>query len=53
MIAAAISFAEARLTRRAATLAEAHAHRTVLSRTSDARRWRQAHLLWPFFSRKS
>jgi hypothetical protein len=40
----------ARLAARAAAIAEARAE---LRRRSDARRWRNPHLLWPLFTRKS
>jgi hypothetical protein len=49
MIEAAIVFSGARLARRAATLAEAHAE--VALRKPDPLRWRMPQLLWPLFSR--
>ena len=49
MIDAAIVFSGARLARRAAKLAEAHAETAL--RKSDPRRWRLPRLLWPLFSR--
>ena len=49
MIDVAIVFSGARLARRAATLAEAHAE--TARRNPDPRRWRTPSLLWPLFSR--
>jgi hypothetical protein len=49
MIEAAIVFSGARLARRAAMLAEAHAE-TV--RRTDPLRWRLPRLLWPLFAQK-
>ena len=40
-----------RLERQAAALAEARAREALLARQQDARRWRQADLLWPLFAK--
>jgi hypothetical protein len=41
----------ARLTARAAELAEAHGEMLALERRADPRRWRRARLLWPGFTK--
>lgn len=51
MIGVAIAFSGARLARRAAMLAEAHAETALRARRADPLRWRLSRLLWPLFAR--
>lgn len=41
----------ARLEAKARVLGEARARQTALERRGDSRRWRQAGLLWPLFTK--